>query len=159
VTGVTGPTGAIGLTGPTGPTGATGSTGATGPTGAIAFGAPASPARVLNTSFQPSLTRQTFVMYSVSVLTTLVGAVGLGAVGRIELRSDAANPPTTVRASTGGSITSSPNTLTAGVTINTAVQTELTYIVPVGHFVEIASVSGQDTPTFFLDFVTEIPVG
>jgi hypothetical protein len=98
-------------------------------------------------------------MYSVSVFTTLVGAVGLGAVGRIELRSDAANPPTTVRASTGGSLTSIPNTLTAGVTISTVTQGELTYVVPVGHFVEIASSPGQDTPIFTLDVVTEIPVG
>jgi hypothetical protein len=97
-------------------------------------------------------------MYSVSVFTTLVGAVGLGAVGHVELRSDAVNPPTTVRASTGGSLTSIPNTLTAGVTINTVTQAQLTYVVPVGDFVEIVGVPGQDTPIFLLDFVTEIPI-
>ena len=115
--------------------------------------------RTLNTPFQPSLTQKTFVMYSTSVLMTLVGGVGNGDVGRIELRFDATNPPTTVRASMGGSLISIPNTLPAGETINSAVQGELSYVVSAGDFVEIFTVSGQGTATFSLDVVTEIPVG
>lgn len=144
-------------TGPTGPTEPTGQTGAT----ALAVEALASPARTLDTSFQPSSTNQTFVTYSVTVVTSLKGGSGLGGVARIELRSDASNPPTTVRASGGGSLTSIPNTVPAGVTITTAVQVALTYVVPAGHFVKIASVGGQGSPTltaFSLDVVTEIPV-
>jgi hypothetical protein len=98
-------------------------------------------------------------MYSVTVITTLTGGVGLGAAGRIELRSDAGNPPVTVRASGGGSLTSIPNTVPAGEVINTATQFELTYVVPAGDFVVLASVPGQDTPVFSIEFATEIPIG
>jgi hypothetical protein len=98
-------------------------------------------------------------MYSVSVFTALTGGVGLGAAGRIQLRSDASNPPVTVRASGGGSLASAPNTIPPGVTILTLTQFELTCIVPAGDFVELAGVAGQDTPTFSIEFVTEIPIG
>jgi hypothetical protein len=98
-------------------------------------------------------------MYSVTVLTTIIGGVGVGAAGRIELRSDPGNPPVTVRASGGGSIISVPNTVPPGVTIITAWQGELTYIVQAGDFVELVGVAGQDAPVFSIEFSTEIPIG
>jgi hypothetical protein len=118
-----------------------------------------SPARLLNTPFQPSLTNQTWVTCSVSVFTTIQGGVGLGAVGRVELRSDAVNPPTTVRASSGSTLTSVPNTVPAGESFTTGGQWQLSWIVPAGDFVELVGVPGQDAPVFTLDISWEIPIG
>lgn len=73
-------------------------------------------ARSLNTPFQPSLTRAVFVNYTIEVVTL----AGVFSGGIIELVSDSANPPTTVRA-------------TLELTANTPVAT--TYIVPMSHIV------------------------
>lgn len=152
--------GGVGSTGPTGPTGPMGPTGPTGPTGAT-FGAATHPSRTLGTPFQPSTTHQTLCIYSITVLTSITGNVGLGSVGRVELRSDAANPPTTVQCSSGGTLTANPNTIPAGVSFTTAGQFVLSFVVPANHFVELVGVAGQSTPApgISLDFATEIPFG
>jgi hypothetical protein len=98
-------------------------------------------------------------IYSVSVFTSITGGTGLGSVGRVELRSDASDPPTTVQCSSGSTLTSSPNTVPGGVTFTTGGQWVLVYVVPTSHFVELVGVAGQSTPApvFSLDLSTEIP--
>lgn len=156
--GTAGPAGPPGATGPEGPVGPAGLTGPTGPASPI-FGVATSPLRALGVPFRPSSTLGTLVIYSVTVFAGISGGSGLGSVGRIELRSDASGTPTTVRASTGSTLISSPNTVPPGVTLTAGGQFVLVYVVPAGHFVEIAGVPGQGSPTFFLDAATEIPIG
>ena len=54
---------------------------------------PITPTRALDTTFQPSATRYTLLMYTIQ----LVGAAAQS--GTVELRVDTASPPTTARAS------------------------------------------------------------
>jgi hypothetical protein len=86
-------------------------------------------------------------MYSVRIQSSPPS--GFAAAGRVELRSDVNNPPTTVRARIAGG-TSSANFSTD------AMEGELTYVVPVGDFVEIHTVNESGVPTFTLTTVTEM---
>lgn len=54
------------------------------------------PTRTLNSTFTPSTTKAVFVSYSVSISCT--ASLAGGQNGSIELRSDSASPPTTIRA-------------------------------------------------------------
>ena len=118
------------------------------------IGAPvvAHPARALNTTFMPSATRPTLVIYSVRIActqSTLSGAQ----IGRAELRSDAGSPPVTVQAVVAGG---QSGTLVAALTIVDSVGGVLVYLVPEGHNVQIATVNEAGTPAFTLTRVTEI---
>jgi len=99
-----------------------------------------SPARALGTAFQPSSTRPVATSYSgrVSCTSTLLG----GQAGRIELLSDAANPPTTVRARVACAL--------SGVVATNGAESPLAYIVPIGHYVLLQSVTETGTPTYTL---------
>ena len=112
---------------------------------------PSSPSRSLGTAFQPSATRPTFVSYSGRIVSqiTLSG----GQSGRIELRSDASNPPTTVRARVAGGAT---GTVVAGVSQSDTAEAPLSYIVPAGHFVLLQSVNETSTPTYSIGAQVEI---
>lgn len=146
-TGASGSTGAQGVAGPTGPTGGTGSQGAKGDPG-DGFGTltPTVSTRTIGGSpFQPSTTRNAFVTYTARVVSNL--SLSGGAVGRVELRSDASNPPTTVRARVAGG---NSGTLTIGLNTNDTAEAPMSYIVPVGHFVQIVSVNESGTPTYTL---------
>ena len=141
--GAVGPQGPIGLTGPTGPAGAQGAAGAKGDTGApgTVSVAASTPTRVLNTTFAPNSTRPVLVIYTVEIscTATLLG----GQAGTVELRSDMAATPTTVRSSV-----SNANTVSLAIAL-TAVNTQrgvLTYLVPPGHNVRLV-VSGSATIT------------
>jgi hypothetical protein len=100
---------------------------------------PANPARVLNVSFQPSATDPTFVHYSVRI-TTIAAELG-----RVDLLSDAANPPVTVRARIAG-----------GAAVAMTTEGVLSYIVPAGHFVLLQTVNEAGLPAFALNASTEI---
>lgn len=137
--------------GPTGPTGATGATGAQGPQGdpGVGFGtlSPSISTRTIGGSaYQVSSTRPAFVSYSgrVSSASTLLAAQA----GRIELRSDSSNPPTTVRARTAGGL--------SGVLATDISEAPLAYIVPAGHYVQLVSVDETGTPTYSLGAQVEI---
>lgn len=93
-------------------------------------------------------------MYSVRILSDVT--VAGGQQGHVELRSDASNPPTTVRARIAGGIT---GTVVVGVSLTDTAEDELTYVVPVSHFVELVTVNETGTPTFTLEATTEIPIG
>lgn len=85
--------------------------------------APSASARSLDTSFQPSATGHVLVGY------TIQHVCAHGNDGTVELRSDAADPPTTVRAISRGAVTDDA----AAVTTNQ----QLSYIVPPGHYVKL----------------------
>lgn len=103
---------------------------------------PQTSSRSFNTPFQPDPDRDVFVTYSVFI------NVAAGTEGKVELRSDAGNPPTEVRAQARARV---------GALIADAVGfgTVLSFIVPAGDFVELATVEVSGTPTFSLDAQTE----
>jgi hypothetical protein len=129
--GDTGPQGLVGNTGPQGPKGDDGLPDITSSS--------SSPGRSLNTTFQPHATRPTSVHYAVSISCTV--SLGGSQTGTVELRSDAADPPTTVRAR--ASLTHS---LGVGIGVGSTVATtdELSYLVPPAHYVRLVS-SGSAT--------------
>jgi len=85
-------------------------------------------------------------MYSVRIAPPVPNSP---AVARIELRSDAGNPPTTVRAQIAG----------GGQDPVDVFEAELTYVVQAGDFVELAVVRELGLPIITLTKVTEIPIG
>lgn len=107
------------------------------------------PGRALNAAFQPSTTRPTLVMYTVRI----AGAATANLTGgRIELRSDTANPPTTNRcqARSQWKVTGALTTMLDEQDV------VLTYLVPAGHFVDLVSTTENGAPTFTLVVQTEI---
>ena len=143
-TGPTGPTGPTGATGPTGETGPTGSTGPTGPTGAqgstgaTGSGAgftvtPITPAgRQLDVPFMPSPTNNVLCIYTLEFnCTATPGPIGQDII--IQLQSDAAPLPTTARCSARLDFIGTSGDLLRNRQI-------LSYIVPPGHFVVLATV-------------------
>lgn len=109
---------------------------------------PTVPTRSLGSAFQPSSTRPVDVSYSgrVSCTSTLLG----GQAGRLELLSDAANPPTTVRARVACTL--------SGVAATNGVEAPLQYRVPTGHYVLLQSVTETGSPTFTLNTQYETPL-
>lgn len=101
------------------------------------------PVRTFNTDFTPSLGRPALCIYTVQVggTTTLLS----GDDGVIELRSDTAATPTTVRCSMRNRIFQ-----TLGITVgtNTVIRTPLVYLVPAGHNVRIGTVTLTAAPVF-----------
>lgn len=141
-----GPTGPQGATGATGATGAVGATGAAGADGA-GFGVitTSTPSRSLGSAFCPSATRPVMGYYSVRVDSSL--SLTTGARGRVELLSDASNPPTTIRARIAGGST---GTLAVGLSLADTSEAPLSYLIPAGHCVLIRSVDEVGTPTYTL---------
>lgn len=92
--------------------------------------APTVSTRALDTAFQPSATKWTQVSYCIQHV------VGDGNDGKVELKSDAANPPTTIRATSRVALAGATGTI----------DHNLTYLVPPGHYVKLVS-SGTGTPT------------
>lgn len=103
------------------------------------------PTRVIGTPFQLSTTRPALVSYSARVSSTLT--VTGGAAGRIELRCDASNPPTTVRKRVAGGLTGS---VVIGVAVTDIAEGDMSILVPPGAYVLLQSVSEVGTPTFSL---------
>lgn len=108
------------------------------------------PARPLGVAFQPNVGRSTLAYYSVRIESELTLAGG--ARGRVELLSDAADPPTTIRARVAGGVT---GTVVLGVDITDYVEAPLTYLVPPGHFVLLQSVDEVGTPIYTITTQTE----
>jgi hypothetical protein len=110
-------------------TGASGATGATGAGGGFTI-TPTLPARTLNTTFTPSPTNNVFCAYTLE----LVGTVAAGTDVQVELRSDAASPPTTVRASARLALVGTSGDLLRSRQV-------LSYIVPPGDNVQLTVVT------------------
>lgn len=126
---------------------------------------PITTTRALNTNFTPSTLYDTLVSYSVvsTCTATLLG----GQSQTIELRSDTAATPTTVRATYTNANTV---TLAIGITMTNTQASQLSYIVPRGHNVRVNSagncsavsivsqVESQEKPEFDgVDFTTGFP--
>lgn len=88
-------------------------------------GAPVATTRALDADFTPSADDHTLVMYSIEL------TCDAGEDATVELRSDAATPPVTVRAS------ARLNVGAGGVT--TTVRQQLVYVVPKGHNVRLVT--------------------
>ena len=120
-------------------------------TSGLALPTPTMPARTLNTNFTPHATRPTLCIYTVEIggVTTLLS----GDDGVIDLRSDTAATPTTVRCSHRLRIFQS-----LGVTVGTQVvdRGTLVYLVPAGHNVRLVSTTLVAAPTFALISSCEI---
>lgn len=109
------------------------------------------PTRALNTPFQPSLTNTVEVFYSARVVSAL--SLAGGQAGRIELRCDANNPPTTSRGRVAGGST---GTLAVGLNIVDTVEGQLTFKVPPGWWVSLVTVNEAGTPTYSLTSQAEL---
>lgn len=108
------------------------------------------PSRSLGTAFQPSTTRLTAVYYTVQVVSSLT--LGGGDNGRIELRCDSSNPPTTVR----GRVKSGATGVgVAGLTDTVTVEGQLHYLVPPADRCVIASVTETGSPSYSIVTQTE----
>lgn len=161
-TGATGAQGSAGATGSTGSTGAQGSAGATGSTGTTGAQGPAgfstvtpsTPSRTIGTAFQPSATNAVVCLYSIQISCT--ADLSGGAVGQVQLLSDASNPPTTVRATIANQNTS---TLTVGLTVVNNQTAVLPYLVPIGHYVKLVSTNTTGTPSYAMVSQTEAVLG
>ncbi len=128
--------GPSGPAGPTGPQGATGLTGPTGPAGTITATA-ATPTRALATTFQPSATRPVMCTYTIEASVTITLLAGQTA--QVELRSDTASPPTTVRAQV--------SVQASGVLgLARTDRQQLSYLCPAGHNIILVK-SGAGTAT------------
>lgn len=128
---------------PRGTDGAAGATGATGPAG-LGTVTPATPARALNTAFQISATKAAFACYSIALSVTNPLLIGTS-TAQVQLLSDSATTPTTLRATAaiGSGV---------GVTVTLALTTTNTipvcYMVPAGHYVRlVSSTSGTGSAT------------
>lgn len=157
--GLTGPQGIQGLVGNTGLTGTQGATGSTGATGTQGIQgvkgdtgaqgsagtpanlsyAPSTPSRTLNTTFTPDATKAVFVVYTIQIVctATLIG----GQTGAVQLLSDTASTPTTVRDTIANSNSVS---LAIAVTVVNSQTASLHYLVPPNHNVKLVS-SGTAT--------------
>lgn len=114
----------------------------------------ATPTRVIGTAFQPSATKQTLVSYSVQI--TCTATIGGNQNGKIELLSDASNPPTTIRATAQNRTAVSLAIALQAINEQT---TQLTYLVPAGHFVRLVSTQTTGTPAFAIISQTEETLG
>jgi len=94
--------------------------------------APVTPSRALDSTFTPDAAKWVLCTYTIQI----VAAAGTSAL--VELRSDAATPPTTVRCSVTLSVT--------GAGDSDTVQAQLVYLCPPGDNVRLVS-SGTATPT------------
>jgi hypothetical protein len=109
------------------------------------------PSRILGTAFQLSTTRPSFVTYSARIVSNLT-VLG-GQAGRIELLSDASNPPTTVRQRVAGGCV---GTAVVGVALTDTVEAPMSYLVKPGDYVLLQGVNETGTPTFSLPAQTEL---
>lgn len=106
---------------------------------------PTAPVRALNTNFTPNTERPTLCIYSVEIagVTTLLS----GDDGTIDLRSDTAVTPTTVRCSMRNRVFQG---LGVTVGLQSTIRSTLVYLVPAGHNVRLVTTVIVATPVFTL---------
>lgn len=148
--GPAGPQGPAGATGPQGPQGNAGSTGATGPAG-LGTVAPSTPARTLNSTFQPDASKAVLCSYSVRTQVTNPLLAG-SSTATVTLLSDASNPPTTERCRVEAISSVGVAVAIALTTANTA---PLSYIAPPGHFVRLVSSTSGTASTSIISQAEE----
>lgn len=112
------------------------------------------PGRSLNSTFQPSATKQVLCMYGIQI--TCTASLAGGQNGRVRLLSDASSPPTTIR----GEI-QNQNSVSLAIAL-TAVNGQtgmLAYLCPAGHNVRLETANVVGSPGFTLVSQCEIPIG
>jgi len=113
------------------------------------------PARTLGSAgFQPSTTKYTLCLYTVSISATTT--IGGGQDGNIELRSDSGSTPTTVRATAR---LRQVATLAVALQLDQNQTQQLIYLVPPGHFVRLVGTQTVGAPTLSLVSSVEIVFG
>lgn len=112
---------------------------------------PSAPVRALNTNFTPNTARPTLCIYSVEIsgVTSLLS----GDDGVIDLRSDTAVTPTTVRCSSRMRVFQG---LGVTVGLQSTVRGVLVYLVPAGHNVRLVTTVLVAAPVFTLISSCEI---
>lgn len=113
------------------------------------------PARALNTPFMPSTANWTLIVYTVRINCTVsIGAGGSDVeTGRVELRRDAINPPTTIRNTIRTSF--SVDSAIANIINNVSEDKVLVDLVPPGEFVELVTVTEIGGPSYELRTANE----
>ena len=126
--------GDAGEQGALGPQGNTGPAGPPGPPGIVNVVTVSTPARVFGTPFQPHGTRPVQCTYAIQQTCTVT--LGGDIETTVELLSDAANPPTVVRARA-----KLRNALGLGVGVGQTTEhiVSLHYMVPAGHWVNLVA--------------------
>lgn len=115
---------------------------------------PATPARALNTSFQPNAAKATYVCYSIALSVSNPLLAG-SSTAQVQLLSDAAVVPTTVRstAAAGSSVG-----VSVTIQITTSNTVEVSGIIPAGHYVRLVStVTGTGSASIVAQ--TEVTLG
>lgn len=113
-----------------------------------------SPSRSLNTAFQISATRDTVVVYSIDIVTSL--SLTGGQVGTVYLRyaDDSAHTTNVVTVSQGTN--GNTGTLTIGLALSQTVPVTLGGSVPLGKYAKIVTANNTGTPTFTLQRAQEV---
>lgn len=109
------------------------------------------PSRTLGTAFRPSTDRPTLVTFSANAECSI--SLSGGQEGRVELLSDSANPPTTIRAELAGC--KNTGTVVLGVSEVVGSRGTATYWVPTGDYVLVRGVNVTSTPTLVITHQTE----
>lgn len=111
-----------------------GDQGATGPAG-LGTVTPSTPTRTLNSNFTPNATKAVFCSYTIKTTVTNPLLIGTS-TATVSLLSDTAATPTTVRAQAGAE---SGVGITVTIALTTSNISTVSYIVPAGHNVRLAS--------------------
>lgn len=109
-------------------------------------GARANNSRTLNTSFQPNASRDTLVIYCIRM-------TGSQTEGRVDLYTDASNPPTTKQLDTDSGVTASG---ILGAQANGQADQLLFTIVKAGDYIKLTTVNVTGNPTFSISNQIEI---
>lgn len=113
---------------------------------------PSTPTRVLGTAFQPSATKAVFVSYAIK--TSVTNPLVLGtSTATVALLSDAASTPTTER---GRVEATSGVGLSVTIALTTSNTAQLSYVVPAGHWVRLASTVSGTGSTAIVSQVEEV---
>lgn len=114
--------------------------------------AAATSTRALDTTFTPNATKPTFVSYTIRFVVN--GTDAASKTGTVELRSDTAATPTTVRCAVA--LTNAITTLLGAITVGLTQDATLTYVVPPGHNVKLVS---SGSATISISQQSEVTIG
>lgn len=106
----------------------------------------ATPTRSLNSAFQVSASRASFVSYTVDIATTL--SLTGGQTGTVTLQYADDSGFTTNVKSIQSSVNGNTGTLTIGLALTQTASAAVTGIIPAGKYVRIATANTTGTPTF-----------
>lgn len=117
----------------------------------ITLATPSTSTRVLGTPFQPDPLHMVLCVYTIRIVTT--ATIGGGSDGQVQLRSDAATTPTTVRCQARNGQVVTLAIILQSVNTQDAV---LTYLCPAGHYINLVATNNSGSPTVSIVQQTEI---